>query len=49
METTPNPLVMINVVCPYIERYSNIIKKNEVLIDVTAQKNLGNFKQREMS
>ena len=24
-------------------------KKNEVLIDVTAQKNLGNFKQREMS
>lgn len=49
METTPNPLVMINVVCPYIEILLKYYKKNEVLIDVTAQKNLGNFKQREMS
>lgn len=47
METAPNPLVTINVICPYIEILLKYYKKNEVLIDVTAQMNLGNFRQRE--
>lgn len=36
METAPNPLVMLSVVCPYIEILLKYYKKNEVLIDVTA-------------
>ena len=49
METASNPLVMLSVVCPYIEIFLKYYKKNEELLDVTAQMNLENFRQRERS
>ena len=49
METASNSLVMLSVVSPYIEILLKYYKKNEELIDVTAQMDLENFRQRERS